>query len=62
MITFGYNKRNLEKNYASFHTKLLPKFYVQLPDPFHVRNVMIMANQKGKGMLVKTQRLGAKPS
>jgi len=62
MITFGYNKRNLEKNYASLHTNLQPKFYVQLPNPFHVRNVMIMANEKGKGMLVERQRLGAKPS
>jgi hypothetical protein len=35
---------------------------VQLPNPFHVRNVMMMANEKGKGMLVETQRFGAKLS
>jgi hypothetical protein len=62
MITSGYNKKSLEKNYASLHTKLLPKFYVQLSDPFYVRNVTMMANEKGKGMLVKTQRFGAKLS
>jgi hypothetical protein len=56
----GITKKNLEKNGASLHTKLLPKFYVQLPYPFHVRNVMMMANEKGQGMLVKTQRFGAK--